>query len=1186
MRTVDLRESRDGVSGGVSGGGATPAGGAPSPPMPDGGGSDGRSLLSAVELARALGQPHDPTAEQAAVIEAPLEPLLVVAGAGSGKTETMASRVVWLVANGLVEPEQVLGLTFTRKAASELSARVDRRLRTLREVGLWAPPTTAEGLSGGASEGLTAAVSEDPLAGRPAISTYHSYAGSIVADFGLRVGVEPTVRLMTEAATWQLAYEAAFRYDGDVSAFELAEGSLAGAALTLSGELAEHLVDLDEVEDYFRTCSAALEGLPLVGRSKTVPSEVRSAVASLRARCVAVDVARRYAGLKRERDAMDFADQMALAARLAERFPDIADIEQQRFRAVLLDEFQDTSHAQLELLRSLFPSTAVTAVGDPHQSIYGWRGASATTLAAFQRSFARRSADDIDHDQSAAEVAALPLATSWRNAERVLAVANAVSAPLRERTTVPVTELSPRPGAPVGRVFAMRLETDADEARAVASWLRERGAGSPEVSAAVLCRKRRQFRPIMEALEAAGVPYEVVGLGGLLLTPEVEDVVALLNVVHDPTRGDHLMRLLLGPLVRIGPADLDGLWAHARRRQQLRAGLETVRDQARDTVDTATLAEAVEDLPEPDWRGPRGEHVSPMALGRLAALSEMLRSVRRATTLPLPDLVAFAEQALGVDIEVAARPGYYLSAARAHLDAFVDVAADFSAGADHATLGAFLAWLDAAEEHERGLETRAGDSAVGPVAIMTVHAAKGLEWDLVVVPGMVEATFPSHGSTSSSVRDGRWRIGEQTGKGWLGAVTASGIPHALRGDRAALPDLDWRSLPDTATAKSAWSDFTAAMGRHAMDEERRLAYVAVTRARDQLLLSCSVWGPQKTPRITSRFLVDALAGAGLLGADSDDRWARLDEGDLPLGADGPVTVLTWAQMPSVESAERPDTTTQREMLWPSGAPLTHRLHLEEGARAVRRRVAEEGCWADDHLSDPVSDLVRRILAQAEHQRDGAGAVPSLETISASGVVAAARSPRAYALDLRRPMPTAPNRAARRGTRFHAFVEQHYGRAAMLDWDELPGSADAAADRPAEDDLAAMKARFLDSEWADRRPLAVETDVETVLPTAAGPISVRGRIDAVFPDANGGHTIVDWKTGDAGRDSDLAARAIQLGVYALAWERIHGLARGSVDVAFYFAATGRTVRPPVPDELEIIAVLDEVTRAARSSADGD
>ena len=272
--------------------------------------------LSAVDVARALGLEHDPTPEQAAVIEAPMEPLLVVAGAGSGKTETMAARVVWLVANGLVDPDKVLGLTFTRKAASELSERVERRLRMLRDVGLWTPAL------------LDSTAAADAFAGRPTISTYHAYAGRIVADFGLRLGVEPTVRLLTEAASWQLAHEAAVAYDGDVSDFELTESSLTNATLTLAGELAEHLVDLDTVEEHFRDCADSLEALPLAARAASLPKEIRDAVASLRARCVAVAVARRYDGLKRSRDAMDFADQMALAARMARDFPDIAGVEQ------------------------------------------------------------------------------------------------------------------------------------------------------------------------------------------------------------------------------------------------------------------------------------------------------------------------------------------------------------------------------------------------------------------------------------------------------------------------------------------------------------------------------------------------------------------------------------------------------------------------------------------------------------------------------------------------------------------------------------------------------------------------------------------------------------------------------------------------------------------------------------------
>lgn len=1129
-------------------------------------GSAGTMRYTAVEVARALGLEHDPTPEQAAVIEAPMEPLLVVAGAGSGKTETMAARVVWLVANGLVAPEEVLGLTFTRKAASELSARVERRLQSLAGAGLGVAADGA-GHPSRLSDQHGQGSSTDPFAGRPTISTYHSYAGSIVGDFGLRVGVEPTVRLLTEAATWQLAYEAAARFDGDVSDFLLAEASLTKATLNLSGELAEHLVDLSDVDDYLARCASTLEAIPVVGSAR-LPAEIRTAIASMRARRVAVQVARRYADLKQRRDAMDFADQIALAARLARQFPDIAAIEQQRYRVVLLDEFQDTSHAQLELLRSLFSGTAVTAVGDPHQSIYGWRGASATTLAAFQSAFAVGSGP----------VSVLPLATSWRNSQRVLDVANAVANPLREKLTVPVERLAPRPQAPPGRVFAARYLTDREEAEAVATWLADRGAGTGAASAAVLCRKRRQFRPMMEALEARGVPFEVVGLGGLLLTPEVEDVVALLNVVDDPTRGDHLMRLLIGPLVRIGAADLDGLWTYARARQRIHSppGGDAVLDQAHDVADTATLAEAVEDLPQAGWTGPRGETVSDTALERLAALGAMIREVRALTAAPLPELVGIAEQALGLDVEVAARPGYYLSAARAHLDAFVDVAAEFNASADRVSLGAFLAWLDAAEEHERGLETRAADSAAGPVSIMTIHAAKGLEWDLVAVPGLVEATFPTHNCSQSSGKSGRWTIGPQTGKGWLGSVTDAGLPHALRGDGSALPDLDWAALRDSAECKEAWQAFAVAMGEHAMEEERRLAYVAFTRAKDQLLLTSSVWGPQQSPRVTSRFLIDALTGAGLLAADPLEQWSQLDEGRLAVGAaEGPLTVLTWEPMPSVEDFAKPESTTERATTFPPqrGESAVHESR-ERAAEAVLRAASGDP-WRDVPPDSDVRILTERILRQESAALRSPSSPPALEAISASSVVAAARSPKAFTAALRRPMPAPPNRAARRGTRFHAFVEQHFGHAAMLDWDELPGSADADTFGAEDADLAAMKAHFLASEWADRMPVAIETAVETVLPSAHGPVSVRGRIDAVFERGQGRVTIVDWKSGGPGAQEDLAARAVQLGVYALAWERIHGLAPGSVDVAFYFAATGETVRPPVPTEAEIIAVLDAI-----------
>src|SRR5689334_127496 len=171
-------------------------------------------------LARLLGLP-EPTAEQAEVIAAPLEPLAVIAGAGSGKSETMAARVVWLVANRLVRPERVLGLTFTRKAAAELAGRVRERLAVLHEH-----PDLVE---------------PEVLDGEPTVSTYHAYASRLFGDHALREGLEPTMRLISPAVAWQIATRVVDSYDGPMDEIDWAPDTVTRAVIELSGDLAEHL---------------------------------------------------------------------------------------------------------------------------------------------------------------------------------------------------------------------------------------------------------------------------------------------------------------------------------------------------------------------------------------------------------------------------------------------------------------------------------------------------------------------------------------------------------------------------------------------------------------------------------------------------------------------------------------------------------------------------------------------------------------------------------------------------------------------------------------------------------------------------------------------------------------------------------------------------------------------------------
>jgi DNA helicase-2/ATP-dependent DNA helicase PcrA len=1095
---------------------------------------------SAVQIAEALGQPP-PTREQQAVIEAPLSPLLVVAGAGSGKTETMAARVVWLVAGGDVRPEEVLGLTFTRKAAAELAERVRRRLRRLRASGLWA--LGSEVVASTEAAGARAAMGErsgaELLPGDVTVSTYHAYAGRIVGEHGLRLGIEAECQLLSEAACWQLASEVVERWTGDMDAVDRAASTVVRAVLTMSGECAEHLLEPEDVDRWLESRITALDVLPYNDKKANGQyAPIRDLITDLRARRQLMPLVRAYVEAKRARDSLDFGDQMALAARLAESVGPLVAAERVRYRAVLLDEFQDTSHAQLTMLRALFgDGHGVTAVGDPHQSIYGWRGASAGTLARFARRFT---------DAEGHAAAVLPLSTSWRNDDAVLAVANTVAQPLRGDSTVPVEVLHARPGAGPGDVETRSYSTIEQEADAVADWVagawwadERRGVRSGR-SAAVLCRKRSQFAVLEEALAERGLPVEVVGLGGLLSTPEVSDVVAALHVVHDPSRGDQLMRLLTGPAVRLGPRDLVALGGWARELHRRRSGAAPSGAPS-EAVDEASLVEALDEPPPPQWRDGDGRSMSDEGRRRMARLAGIVRGLRSRTALPLAELAAEVERALVLDVEVAARPGRAPAAARTNLDAFADVADRFSVTADRPTLGAFLAWLETARDRERGLEPGLAEPDADAVQILTVHAAKGLEWDVVAVPGLVEGTFPARTVSASFDADAGWQLGPAKDRGWLGDLGA--VPHALRGDRDSLPDVRWDLASTQAELREELAAYERAGGDHEIDEERRLAYVALTRARQALLLTAHVCGEGSTPRLPSRFL-DEIDGHPA------------------------VTAGPRASLPDGPSEPNPRTLEPFSRAWPFDPLGARRQAVEVGAGSVLRELSalpdiprqggpsheEPDSRRHGNAAERWSWETTALLAERDAQRDGTVRVSLPTHVSASRLVRLVDDAPALALDLRRPMPQRPRPAARRGTAFHAWVEQRLRAAAIVDVLDLPGAADE--DPAREEDLAVMQRSFLASEWADREVVAVEVPIETPVDGTV----VRGRVDAVLARPGGGVDVVDWKTGRKPTGAAARARAVQLAAYRLAWSRLHDLPLEQVGAAFFYVSTGETVRP--------------------------
>jgi DNA helicase-2/ATP-dependent DNA helicase PcrA len=1065
-----------------------------------------------VELARLLGQPP-PTRQQAEVIAAPVEPLLVVAGAGSGKTETMASRVVWLVANGYVRPEQVLGLTFTRKAAGELAHRLRQRLSQLvRRLGR-----------------------DDLIAGEPTVATYHSYAARVVTEHGLRAGYEPSTRLLTEAACWQLADGVVCAYDGDMSDVLVAPTTVTEAVLRLAADLSEHLSTPAELAAWTGRFFADMESRP----GKMLKS-VRHVLDRQKARLQLLPLVRGYAERKLLLEAMDFGDQLARAATVATNHPEVGAIERQRYHVVLLDEYQDTSHAQVALLRGLFGGGhPVTAVGDPAQSIYGWRGASAGTLERFPAEFPPATGEPARE---------LTLTTSWRNRPEILDVANTLSEPLGHR----VAKLSAAPKhaarASTATVHCALLETYADEAawiagRVVSAW--RTAAGAPDdvepaaiavakrPTTAVLVRTRAQIAAIEAALRERGVPVEVVGLGGLLDTPEVRDVVSTLRVLADPAEGAALLRLLTGPRWRIGPRDLVALHRRARDLAAARSRDEEPLVYS-ERQDEAALVEALDDLGDPERYSAEGHR-------RFAALAGELRGLRRRLDQSLPDLINDVERTIGLDVEVAVRPGD-AGLARGHLDALGDIAAKFAIEAEAATLSAFLAYLAAAEEEERGLTP--GEVAVveGAVQILTAHAAKGLEWDVVAVAGMTAGVFP-----------GRPNGGDH----WLYGLGT--LPFPLRGDRAGLPEFDLSRAADQRGVSRAVDSFEAAWEAHDEREERRLAYVAVTRPRRLLLASGYWWGDAtKRPRGPSPFLVE-IRDRCLAGAGEVDGWA-----------DAPAQDATNPTAANVPRASWPD-----DPLGPRRKPLEEAADLVRAALAGRdpdptgdgRAADEDGGWAYE---------VELLLAERDRLTPDLTAPVEVEVpphLSVSQLVSLRRDPHRLARSLRRPLPARPDPYARRGTAFHRWLEQRYQAESLLDLDELPGAADA--DAAPDEALDLLRERFLASEWADRTPLRVEVPFATVI----GGVVVRGRMDAVFEGPGGTFDVVDWKTGTAPAGAAAAAAAVQLAAYRLAWAALAGVPVERVRAAFVYVREGLTVRPAdLLDEAGLAGLLTELPAA--------
>ncbi|TQO32738.1 DNA helicase-2/ATP-dependent DNA helicase PcrA [Streptomyces cavourensis] len=1174
------------------------------------------------QLKELLGIPFTP--EQTACITAPPAPQVIVAGAGSGKTTVMAARVVWLVGTGQVAPEQVLGLTFTNKAAGELAERVRKALIA---AGVTDPEV----------------IDPDHPPGEPTISTYHAFAGRLLTEHGLRIGLEPSTRLLADATRYQLAAKVLREAPGPYPALTRSFPTLVSDLLALDGELSEHLVRPERLETY------DTELLHELATARLTNADLRKVPETAEARRSLLALTERYRTAKRSRDLIDFGDQIALSAELALTRPEVGTILRDEFRVVLLDEYQDTSVAQRLLLSGLFGSGpgagatghAVTAVGDPCQAIYGWRGASVANLDDFPEHFPH--ADGTPATRYS-------LSENRRSGGRLLQLANGLAEPLRAMHEG-VEALRPAPGAERdGVVRCALLNTHTEEI----DWLADSLAhlvrtGTPPGEIAVLCRTAGDFPAIQAALVARDIPVEVVGLAGLLHLPEVADLVAVCEVLQDPGANASLVRLLTGPRWRIGPRDLALLGRRARLLVHRAAQGEDADPDRRlaeavegtDPAEVISLADALDTFLIAGDAADDGLPFSAEARVRFARLARELRDLRRSLADPLMDVLHRVLATTGLEVELSASPQALAARRRETLANFLDTAARFAALDGEASLLAFLGFLRTAAQYEKGLDN-ALPGGENTVKVLTAHKSKGLEWDVVAVPGLVTGQFPSGQSRDA----------------WT--AQAKVLPHALRGDAATLPDVD------TFDAKGMKA-FKEEMKAHQHTEELRLGYVTFTRPRSLLLGSGHWWGPsQKRTRGPSAFL-EALyehcaAGHGeievwadepaedeenpaLAAPDTDRAWPLpLDPTALARRRAARDTVLAHLERLAVQGDEQPPAYAPEPDDVPAyGSGPEHAPAYEpwDDEPPLDEPPADEG-WDWDALPterpagmpdpqdapatdpEPASEPVRESAAESVREPAPAPEAPPHElphphipaarhpqeepadrltpeeartlaswdrdldalagelrraratvhdvlvpaSLSATQLLLLADDPDAFAKELARPMPRPPQPAARRGTRFHAWVESRYEELPlpMLGPDELPGGDESDVEIADERDLAELKEAFERTAYARRTPYRVETPFQITL---AGRV-IRGRIDAVYRTGDT-YEIVDWKT-----THHRTADPLQLAVYRLAWAELHDLPLDAVTATFLYVRSGETVHPqglPGRAELERI-LLDE------------
>ncbi|MDO5034569.1 MAG: ATP-dependent DNA helicase [Actinomycetaceae bacterium] len=1121
--------------------------------------------------------------DQAEVVAAPSVPTLVVAGAGSGKTEVMSLRALYLLYRDDLEPDSILGLTFTRKATANFRERLSRQLELMRRAGL---------------------LSDEELAGlEPTVSTYNAFAKNMVTEYGLQIGVSPSVAQMSEARAWQVVDNLLERYTGELP--NASVKTMREAILALSQSLTEHQIDpMDAAKQFERTAQAIENAAPSLGKNGRKRTKVSSSIKSFGQRmhdkALLMPLVQQYWDYKREWDLIDFTDQLALARKIIEASPEVVEEIRSQYKAILLDEFQDTSVGQLELFSGLFHDTAATAVGDPNQAIYGWRGASAASLSMFQPSFDRERRGEV-----------LQLRDAWRNWPNILEAANRVIQPdevevkTRQEAfrgvnlAVPISMdgLRANPNHPGKGLITFLYPATQDEefefvARQIKQWQVSVKPGEKLPSIAVLSRTRKALPLLYKHLQDFNVNARIIGVGGLLTEPAVTDVLATMRALVEPDNGAAVMRLVSN--LDLSAKDISILWDWARQLGRKRVSDAAASDPSEagngdggnTDLRTEFLLDAVLYPPKVGWKKSGTVGFSEEARARVLLLGKRLERVREHMDLGVAALIAKIVRILDLDLDIAADP--FDNQGEVAIDAFIEFAANYEAETPFASVRNFLDWVDITLDAEERLEAPVSEPDEDVVQLLTIHQSKGLEWDKVVVVGLTESNFPGVGRASS-------KVGEKYGSldspypeiqpigGWMSELKE--LPYDMRLDRehlgaTVLPVLGDLQDLEVVEIEQRYNEYRLQLALHEHEEARRLAYVAWTRASNELVLAGS-WYPGRTPRFPSRYLLQMLKAR--IG-DEEESLVRRKYNNEYFGLK--LKDLRRLVVEYLADAEPPAPADEGAGSFPRQPSRSRELMTQAGGvveaqiEATRQKL-DAGGSIDELLEGALNQLVEgksvqetaelhrlvravRDAIYREKQEAYSETVIEVDRLNATQAQRFLEDPNAFALSLRRPVPPEPSVGAQIGTLFHRWAEQWLGKAAQFDQNTEPVTNVAILDTAEEPEQGAdgslsFELRQIEHLIARAKQILGENPagvqaVEEDFSYSRDGITIRGRYDAVLK-IDGKWVVLDWKSGAPPRagakNRYIKNYATQLEIYRRALAEREGLEPEDVDAVLVF-----------------------------------